>query len=406
LLAAAVAVVVVAGGGIASYVAFSDSGSNNAGAGSPQAAVNKLVTDLNNSDFIGVLDDLAPGEKAALADPVRADIAQLKRLNVLKSDADPSKVAAVTFHASGLTFADRTTTVNDHVRIVTVTGGTLRVSADASRVPLTAAFVAAAFGKNAPTGTSVKTANLAELARTEGSPLMIATQQVNGRWYPSLFYTIAQNAAVKAGLGSPDPGQRIPDSGAGSPEGAVRGLLDALLAQDWRRAIGYASPTELGVLHDYGPLLLKRAPRSTGKTPFTISSLTFTSADISGGKRLTLTSLDATVNGQPLHIAVSAGCFDISVAGQQQKFCGSQLIDLILAQAGSFGGAADRLTAAQKQALTHVIDGVASVGVDVSQSGGKWYVSGARTIADELGSLLSKLQGNDLLELATLLRGH
>lgn len=403
LLAAAAAVVVLAGGGVATYVAFSDSGNNSAGAASPKAAVQTLVTDLNNSDFLGVLDDLAPGEKAALAGPVRDGITQLKRLKVLKSSADPNKVSAVTFRASGLTFGGKTLQVTDQVQVVEVTGGTLRVSADASRIPLTQAFVSAAFGKNAPTGTSVKTVNLADIARTQGHPLQIATQQVDGRWYPSLLYTIAQNAAVDSGVGNPSPSDRIPDNGASSPEAAVRGMLDALLAQDWRRAIELASPTELGVLHDYGALLLKTAP-APKKLPFTVTDLALASKDISGGKRLTLQSLVATVNGQTtLRVSVSSGCFDITVSGQQRKFCGSDLIDLI---SGSFGGLGNTLTAAQTQALGHLIDGVTSVGVDVSQTGGKWYVSGVRTLADELGSMLSSLQGNDLLELATLLRGH
>ncbi|MGH9062323.1 MAG: hypothetical protein ACRDZY_22860, partial [Acidimicrobiales bacterium] len=104
LIAGAAAVIVLAGGGVATYVAFSDS-SGKGGAGSPKQAVQKLVGDLDNSDFLGLLDDLAPGEKRALADPVRDEIAQLKRLNVLQSTADPTKVSAVHVAATGLTFS-------------------------------------------------------------------------------------------------------------------------------------------------------------------------------------------------------------------------------------------------------------------------------------------------------------
>ena len=61
--------VVLAGGGAATYVAFA---AGDSGAGSPKAAVQKVIGDLENSDLVGVLDDLAPGERAALSGPLTA----------------------------------------------------------------------------------------------------------------------------------------------------------------------------------------------------------------------------------------------------------------------------------------------------------------------------------------------
>ena len=105
IAAVAVAVAVVAGGAV-TYQAVSDK--NAAGAASPKAAVQTIVADLNNSDLIGVLDDLAPGERAALASPAIDAINDLKRLHVLQQAANPSSVSGVQFKAQDLTFASQT----------------------------------------------------------------------------------------------------------------------------------------------------------------------------------------------------------------------------------------------------------------------------------------------------------
>jgi hypothetical protein len=398
LIAGVAALVVLAGGGVATYAAFSDSSDNQAGASSPKAAVQKLVADLNNSDLLGVLDDLAPAEKRALADPIREDISTLKRLHVLSTSADPNKVSAVQFHASGVSYADKTVTVNDAVQVVTITGGTLRVSADASKIPLTSQFLHAAFPGGAPSGTSTATTDLGTLAEHGGQPLQVAAQKVDGRWYPSLFYTIAQNAAAAAHAGAPSPSDRIAAAGAATPEDAAKGLLLAATKGDWRHVIELTSPTEMAVLHDYGSLLLQNAP-STGSTGFTIDDVRFTSKDISGGKRLTATSLSGQAGGQQFSVTVDGDCYQVTIGGEQRKLCGSDLIGQIAAMTGR-----GELTAAQRTALTHLVQGVTQLGVDVSQSGGTWYIDPVRTVADEFGTALASLHGNDLLDLITLFR--
>jgi hypothetical protein len=399
LIAGVAALVVLAGGGVATYAAFSDSSDDQAGASSPKAAVQKLVADLNNSDLLGVLDDLAPAEKRALADPIREDISTLKRLHVLNSGADPNKVSAVQFRASGVSYADKTVTVNDSVQVVTITGGTLRVSADAAKIPLTSQFLHAAFpGGGAPSGTSTATTDLGSLTKDGGQPLQVAVQKVDGRWYPSLFYTIAQNAAANAHAGAPSPSDRIAAAGAGTPEDAAKGLLLAATKGDWRHVIELTSPTEMAVLHDYGSLLLQNAP-STGSTGFTIDDVRFTSKDISGGKRLTATSMSGLAAGQQFSVTMEGDCYQVTIGGDQRKLCGSDLISQIAAMTGR-----GEPTGAQRTALTHLIHGVTQLGVDVSQSGGKWYIDPVRTVADEFGTALASLQGNDLLELITLFR--
>ena len=154
-------------GGAVTYQAVSDK--NTTGAASPKAAVQTIITDLNNSDLIGVLDDLAPGERAALANPAWTPINDLKRLHVLQQTADPSSVSGVQFKAQDLTFASQTITVNDHVQIVQLTGGTITIGSDLTKVPFTGDFLKAAFPNGTPAGASKqKTVNLADQVKADG----------------------------------------------------------------------------------------------------------------------------------------------------------------------------------------------------------------------------------------------
>lgn len=404
LIAATAAVIVLAGGGVATYVAFSDS-SGNSGAGSPKQAVQKFIDDLDNSDFLGLLDDLAPGEKRALADPVRAEIDQLKRLKVLQSTENPNKVTAVHIAASGLTFNDKTVPINDHVQIVELTGGKVQVSADASKIPFTKQFLDAVFPNGRiPSGSAAdKSIDIGTAIKQDGGkPIHIATEKVGGKWYPSLFYTIADYAAASAHLSTPSAADRIPNKGASSPEDAVRELITALTTHDFSRAIELASPDELGVLHDYGQLVLQAAGSGGGSAKFTLSDIQFTHKSISGGERLMLKSLDAEAGGNHVKVSVNNNCYSVTVGSDTRNMCANDLIDMVAHMAG--GSGTTELTPAQRQAFTHLIEGLSGVGVDVSQSGGQWYVDAVRSYFDIVGSILSGLQGNDVYQLIGFFR--
>lgn len=391
LVAAIVAVLVLAGGGVASYFAFADS-STTGGAASPRAAVQNLVTDLNNADLVGLLDDLAPGERDALAAPIRDDIEQLKRLHVLSSDADGSSISGVTFAARNLTYAAKPTVINDHVQTVEVTGGTIDVSADAAKLPFSSQFVEVA-GPTGPHGTAHQHVDIAQAERDGGSPVWIATQQVGGRWYPSLFYTIAAEAT---GNHAPPAADRIPAVGASSPEDAVRQLVADLMRGDVGAALALASPDEMGVLHDYGGLLLRRVPHF-GARGVSVTALDLTTTPLSGGaQRVGLRRLAVDTPDGPVSVMVDGSCYQVSAQGQSHRLCASDIVgDMIL-------GGGTPPSQAQQRAFTDLFSALGKFGVVTTQTGGQWYVNPVRTFTDLGGTALSGLQGNDLLELIKL----
>ena len=418
LWASLAAVAVLAAGGTATYVAFA---AGSTGSGSPQAAVRQVLDDLHRSDLIGVLDDLAPGERAAFAGPVQDDIASLKRLGVLTSAADPSAVGGFSFSTTNLTFG-RSVVVNDHVQIVRITGGTVDLSADAAKFPLTQRILGLV-SHGTPTQSEHHTIT---------RPIRLAAENVGGHWYASLFYTEADHAA---GYRVPTASDGIPAEGASSPAAAVETMARSLLGGNLRRALALISPDELGAVHDYGAMILRAAP-GYRSVPVSISALDTATTGISGGgERVTVKKVTLSYAGQQIGVALANGCAQVSAGPVHERVCAAtalsrftQLFGAIcssgfgsgsastslsggvttsIARSGRSNGscAAPHLTSGQQRALRDLLTGFTSLGIDTAQVGGSWYVTPVRTIADAGATLLAALQGDDIFQLASLAAG-
>jgi hypothetical protein len=429
LIGSTVAVVLLAGGGVASYVAFAGSDS---GTDSPKGAVQKVITDLEHADLVGFVDDLAPGERTALAAPIRDDVGSLKRLGVLSGSADPSAVSGFSFKANDFVYADKTIRINDHVQLVQITGGSVDVSADAAKLPLTKRILQFAGG-------SASATHEHHTIAADGKPVRIAAQQVGGKWYASLFYTAADQAA---GGHSPKASDAVPAKGAANARAAVQNLVRAALNGDLRAALELVSPAELGAVHDYGGLILDRTP-GWHRAPVRLTTLDLTTTPIAdGGVRVGLHRLVAAGGGQRLSVTIDNGCVRVAGGGTTKKVCAADAADLVtdfLGAAscavsssvidGGFGsesgsgsangplndggvsisndsgsGACQPLefTPGQKRAITDIFRAITQIGVTTAQVDGSWYVTPVRTFADEGATVLSNLKGDDLFQLARL----
>ncbi len=397
-LIATVAAVALIGGGAATYIAVSDTHSGYKGAASPQEAVTSLVSDLNKSDILGILDHLAPGERSSLLDPVKDSISQAKRLHVLKSNADPGHLAGLDVTAKNITYDSSDETINDHVKIVKLTGGTVTINADLGKVPFTDEYVKIVFPNGLPANsTSNQSIDIADVARQNGEPVRIAAQKIKNKWYPSVFYTIADAAAHDADAGTPGPGDYIAPQGASSPEDAVKQALEAISKNDYKRLIELASPDELAVVHDYGGLILKNAS-DVSDTQFTIKDLALTKKSISDGTRVSLKSITVDVPDHEVKVVVNGNCLEVTADGDFQKFCADEIAKRLNA-----GPLSDKpLTAEQTAALTRLAEGLPNIGIDVSSSDGQWYLNPVRSWLDLTNALVEPLHDNDLIVLLKL----
>jgi hypothetical protein len=392
------AAVVLIGGGVATYAAVSSTDSAAGGSKTPKAAVQKMVANLEQSDLIGALDDLPPGERAAVSTPFKEQIAQLKRNDVIKPDANLNHLSGVSFAASGLTYDPSNVVINDHVQVVKLTDGTITVSGNATKLPFTSDFLRAiGRGQSPVSGQSgTQTVDIGDVVQRTNKPIRIAAQQVNGKWYPSLFYTIADNATADSGQQPPAAADAIPAAGASSADDAVRSMLQALLSGNAERAIELTSPDELQVLHDYGKSIVAKSNLHGANVQ--LKDIQFTDSKVSGGTKVSLKSVKiGGPNGQTASVEVNGSCMKVSVAAQTRTLCGSQLL-----QGLGGSGMGLSLTPAQRTALTHLFAGVSKIGVSTTEHDGKWYVNPVRSFAEIGSTLLAGLKDGDMQALLSL----
>jgi hypothetical protein len=396
LVAGAAAAIVVIGGGVATYAAVSSS-SDAGGAADPTSAVKGFVGDLNSSDLIGILDDLPPGERDAISKPVKHSLESLKRNGVLRSDADLSEVGGVAVKATGITYAKDTIAVNDRVRIVQLTGGRITLNADLAKSPFSQAFLDAIEPNGTSGGHTSSTVDIGQVVRDSGKPIRIAAQKSGDKWYPSLLYTIADNATSGSGLAAPSAADRVPAVGAESADEAVRSFVDALLQGDLRRGLELLSPDELAVVHDYGKLILDRA--RYGAPDVQVKDLQFTDKAASDGTRVTVKSIDLVLpDGGEFKAVLDGSCTVVTAQGQTKRLCSSDLLQ----QIGGTGR--PDLTPAQKTAVSDLMNGLTDAsGLDTTRVDGRWYLNPVRSLFDIENALLSGLKGDDFKQLLTLI---
>jgi hypothetical protein len=340
ITAVAVVVALVAAAGIYLF-AIKDSNDIAAptGQASPQASVTALFTTLSNSDPIGLADQLDPAEAALFADLNTDIITELKRLEVLSPAASTDSMTGTTITVSGLTMDSNDETINDHLHIVKLTGGTITVASDPSAIPLSESFKQAFGDQIDQAQPQSQTVNIADaVAKNDGQPIRVATVKRGDQWNVSLFYTIADNAVHQAGL--PNPTSSIPADGQGSPEDAVNTFIEKSATGDLAGVIGVLPPDEMGVLHDYGQVLIDQADAgdlssSAKDLGVEFSNVTWDVSDVTGGKKLSIKTMTVTADGQTVTIERDAtnGSLTVTVPNQPTVTLDEDTIDNYLTDA-------------------------------------------------------------------------
>ena len=393
-----VAVIALVAAGVATYF-FAFAGSA-AGAESPKEAAVSLVDALSKNDVIGLLDGLAPGEGDVAKDYLSESLDELKRLQVVKQETKPEQITGIAFKAEELVFDDAgEEKVNDHLSITKLVDGKVTISSDWSNVPLTEKFLQKAFPDGVP-ASETKTYDVSdEIAKNDGQPVRIATVKVDGEWYPSLFYSIADAALQEEG--KQWPAQPIGASGADSPEAAVRQFVEAGLRADVKRLIELTPPDEMAALHDAGQLLVEAAEGEEGADA-ELTDLRTKVEDVTGGKRVTFSRVAMkNSDGETFSVEIDGDCAKIDDDGEQQELCGKDLAEMI-ADLAELGG--NSLTDEQLGAIERATVGYLHSGVVTTQVGGRWYVSPARTLGDITTGFLRGLQPGDLEILIDMVR--
>lgn len=379
LIVGLVIALVLAVGGGATWWVLSERESVASGASTPEDAATRLLTALGDGDLLGAANSLAPGEAAVLGDQLQEAFTEFTRLGVLSEDADASAFSGISFTAENLTFDTAAAEqVNDRVTIAKLTGGTFTLDADLDQLPLSPeyrdAFIAAATEDSGQTAAR-ETVDIATLVKQSGSPIRIATVNVDGGWHPSLLYTLVDNALAEEGMSWPS--SSIPARGADSPDEAVRDIVQAALNADLNRVIELLPPDEMAVAHDVGPLLVRTlAAQGARRSGVQLLDLQTEDTPVTGGTLATITKLElAAPNGSTLSVSKDGDCYDVGFSGRSERLCGADLAAM-LAQNAEMDASPEVL-----ERLTRVLADQ-GIGMITTEVDGKHYVSPLRTLGD------------------------
>ena len=264
-------------------------------------SVDALFKTLSNSDPIGLADQLDPAEAALFTDLNSDMITELKRLEVLSPEASADSMTGTTITVDGLTMQDQTETINDHVQIVKLTGGTVTVASDPTNIPLSDTFKEQ-FGSEIDAGAAAvpdgqhRRRGRRERRRADPGRHRQARRQLVRQ---PLLHDRRQRGPRR---GSAQPDRRPTSSrprARTSPEDAVDALIERAQQGDLKSVIALLPPDEMGVLHDYGQLILDQADAGDLTTEMhgprlrRSTTITYDVTDVTGGKKVSLKSIDA-----------------------------------------------------------------------------------------------------------------
>ncbi|AEA25566.1 hypothetical protein Psed_3376 [Pseudonocardia dioxanivorans CB1190] len=388
LITALVGVVVVIAAVVVGFTVFGGGGAN-----TPNAAVTLLAQDLTDDNYLDALKTLHPTEAKLAVDANQVLGDQLKRLQILKPDADPTaSIGTVEF--KDLKFDEGAQEkVRDNVVINKLVAGTITLNQDPAKIPFTDDFKNRVFKDGVP-GAENTTINIADEVKRNGEPIRIATVEVDGKWYVSLFYTIADYALHQEKKAWPTTS--VPARGGSSAEDALKQTVQAIADQNAQRLVELAPPTELAVVHDAGQAIIDSAgrPRPSGLQVTTLETNTET---VRGYTAMSLKRLVLTQDGQQITVARDGDCLSVEVQGQSQRFCSADITQL-----AGLGSTTSSLPPSVQQLLPKLMTAVLDIKVMASEEGGSWYVSPSQTVLQAYADILGVLQPQDVKDLLDL----
>jgi hypothetical protein len=382
VVAAVVAVVAIGAAGVFAVVR---SGADDGGAASPQALGDEVLAAIESEDVLGLVDVLLPSEREVFRGPLIELVDELTRLEVLGSDVDLSGISGI-----DLELADESVVVRD------------TNVADIANLRLRATASVTVDGETLPIGDLVLD-NAPELDRsqldqteTDEFDLSVTGVEADGRWYLSIFYTIAE-AARQSASGPPDiPEVGLVAAGADTPEAALDAVFEGIESFDLERLITILNPGEAAALQRYAPLFLDEATAALDDVPFTWEVVD-TQYDVTGdGDRrdaaVVRLEIEGEVEGEAFGLVLDGNCLTVVAGGEEFDSC-ELSGDLpgggdLLPDSGPFR---DMVAELQEVFADYVQPGISLVRTD-----GEWYVSPIGTTFEQTLAVLRALDRDEL----------
>ncbi len=364
------------------------------GAGSPQGAVEALVAAVNESDALGALDVLLPGERRMLRGPLVDIAAQLRRLGILDTSADLGAVGGAQIRID----VDRygVDEVADDIANVTIEGSA-SIRLDASEVPLGPVILDDLLDGEELSGTVDEEV---ELGGRDGPAVQVTTVRDGGRWYVSIGYSIAEQARAASGADLPSAAEAVAARGASSPEAAVEQMVKALTRFDLELVLASLDPDEFAALQRYAPIFLDDAQDELSEAGAKVSvgdlELDVERHGDSALVGFRAFSLTASAEGETARVDFDGECVSVAAEGEEYSGCAADAptldsLDTDSAEPGDY-----LAIVAKTLAGSHPIK--------VAKVRGEWYVSVIGSVLDSMVSGLKGLEPDDVTNAIDTLR--
>ena len=231
-------------------------GSEQAGAETPEAAADGLFAALQNEDLVALAELMHPGERRTLAEPAFEIVDELVRLELIDASIDLSGVNGIDVRIDGLQYRLDPVASADDLRKIVIEQGTFSATTNGEELPI-GPVLRDRFADELDQLSTDESAEIDQAAEDEPGPILVEHE---GRWYFSLWYTVAEATRWGAGIESvPTLAEAIPAIGADSPEAAIDATIAAASGLDLGAIIGMLDPEEMAALHRYAPLFLDDA---------------------------------------------------------------------------------------------------------------------------------------------------
>ena len=382
IITALVAVLALGAGAVFAFNLFGRAG----GGSTSNEVVTLLAADLQSGSSLSALSKLHPGERALVVDMQTTLTDELKRLEIIRPDADPMSASAT---VADLKFDDTAAEpVRDDVVITKLVAGKISLADDKSQEIFTDKFKAVAFRDGVVPGGTPTTI---DIAKDVPEGIRVATVRVDGRWYVSAFYTAADYYLQTTG--TPWPKTSVPARGASTAPDALKQTVQAALDGDVRRLVELAPPSELQVLHDIGEALAQ----SAGGAPsgMRLVDLQTTESRAPGGTALQVQKVVVqNAGGDTATVRRDGSCIVAQVEdGVDQRLC--SFADFTPGSGTTGSPALDRVLPKLFAVLTNPR-------IVVVQDSGAYYVSPFRSLTTFYGDALRALDPQDVRDLLEL----
>ncbi|MEJ7799863.1 MAG: hypothetical protein WKF60_05045, partial [Ilumatobacter sp.] len=362
-------------------------GSVEGGASTPDELGLTLLEAIGNEDVLGVIDVLSPGERDVFRDPMVDLVAELKRLDVLSADADLARILGVDVEFSNVSVKSVSTNVDDITNIDM--GADAVVSLDGAQVPIGSLIT-----DNVPAEDLTELRGT-KMTQTEDFDVRLTAIEQDGRWYFSVFHTIAELARAEAATGSLIPVDGIGAAGAATPEAAVDAVLDRLEALDLAGLVRALNPGEAAALQRYAPLFIDEGQAALDEISldWSITRREFR-VEGEGNTRTVLVdaiAIEGTIEETSFSVSFADGCIRAEADGETFEQCQAEQsasLDELLIDAPDAKRVIDTITEA--------FSDMEPVGLELREFDGQWYVSPTSTLTEGFLTVLRALDRTEL----------